>query len=58
VCGLIVGMVECDIVSRLMMRVLVAHDGGAEVDLLRWWSPVASSTSLWQAQWQGAGKGL
>jgi hypothetical protein len=36
VCGLIVGMVECDIVSRLMMRVLVAHDGGAEVDLLRW----------------------
>jgi hypothetical protein len=28
-------MIECAIVSGVMMRVLIAHDGGAEMDLLR-----------------------
>jgi len=35
-CRAIVGMVECAIVSGLMMRMLIAHDGGTKIDLLRW----------------------
>lgn len=32
----VVGMLKCAIVSGIMMRMLVAHDGGGTDDLLRW----------------------
>jgi hypothetical protein len=34
--GAVVGMLECAIVGGIMMRMLVAHDGGGTNDLLRW----------------------
>jgi hypothetical protein len=32
----VVGMIECAVIGGIMMRMLVAHGGGTENDLLGW----------------------